>query len=68
MNYSKLLEGYLNKNSHIIDEKIKVLSCTDNGSFIRATIEWESKGIIESSHLDISLFDLIGFVYSKISV
>lgn len=60
-----LVTDYLNKNSHIVDEKVVVKSCTDNGNFVRVSIEWESDESLQSSTIEISLFDLINFTYSK---
>ncbi len=66
MDYYKLLNDYLNKNSHIIDEKVVVKSYTDMGSYITAYIEWETEDTLNSTNLEISLFDLLTFVYCKI--
>ena len=61
-----LIQDFLNKNSHIIDEKIVVKSITDCGVFINAFCEWEREDTHHSGNLDIYLFDLMVFIYSKI--
>ena len=48
-----------------IDEKIVLKSSFDNGSYVTALIEWEDKEAIYSSTVNISLLDLLNFVYSK---
>ena len=50
----------MNKN-----EKVVVKSCTDMGSYITAYIEWETEDALNSTNVEISLFDLLTFVYSK---
>ena len=62
---NKLVEDYLNRNSHIINEKVTVKSCIDNGSHVTVYIEWENDENINTTYLNISMFDLIGFIYSK---
>jgi len=61
-----LIQDYLNKNSHIIDEKVVVKSIIDNGNVIIAFCEWETEDAYNSGNLTISLFDLMVFIYSRI--
>jgi len=61
-----IVQDYLNKNSHIIDEKVVVKSIVDNGNYITAYCEWKSEEGLKSDYLTISLFDLMVFIYSKI--
>ena len=60
-----LVTDYLNKNSDIIDEKVVVKNCLDNGNYITALVEWENEQGLNSTHLDISLFDLMKFIYTR---
>lgn len=60
-----LVTDYLNKNSDIIDEKVVVKNCVDNGNYVTVLVEWECGESLNSTHLDISLFDLMKFIYSK---
>ena len=60
-----LIQDYLNKNSHIIDEKVVVKSIVDNGNFINAFCEWQNEEGLKSDYLTLSLFDLMVFIYSK---
>lgn len=64
--HKTLLEDYLNKDSHIINEKVVVKSFKDMGSYITAFIEWETEEALNSSNVEIPLFDLVTFVYSKV--
>jgi hypothetical protein len=62
----KLVEEYLNKNSHIVDEKVVVKSIIDYGYDISANITWETEEALHENNVTISLFDLMVFIYSKI--
>jgi hypothetical protein len=62
----ELVEEYLNKNSHIIDERVVVKGCIDKGHFVTVYAEWESEEGLKKDYLDISIFDLMVFIYSKI--
>ena len=67
----KLIEEYLNKHSKITNEKVVVLKYTDFGVFIKVLVEWENKITLNSEYslnkeyLEIPLFDLLIYVYSK---
>jgi len=61
MNYTKLLEDYLNRGEG--DAKVLTYYSTTEATVV---IRYEYKGKTEK--LDIPLFDLLTFVYSKISV
>lgn len=62
----KLIQDYLNKNSHIVDEKVVVKNYTDNGTYVTAFCEWQNEEGLKSNYLNIPLFDLMVFIYSKI--
>ncbi len=63
MDYYKLLNDYLNRDRDL-DNQYEVAYWDDRGSCIEVTYrhtEWES-----SERMNISLFDLLTFVYSKL--
>jgi hypothetical protein len=61
-----LIQDYLNKNSHIIDEKVVVKSVIDYEGFVAVNATWESEKGLQEDTLTISIFDLMVFIYSKI--
>lgn len=60
-----LITDYLNEKSNITGEKVIVKNCTDNGSYITVSVEWEYEGFNNHAFLDIPLFDLMNFIYSR---
>lgn len=62
MNYYKLLDDYLNYE----DEGCEVLSWEDRGTYIEVIFSRED--IAWNIDRQISIFDLLTFVYGKVSV
>lgn len=63
---NSLIQDYLNKNSHIIDEKVIVKNSIDYGDFVVVNVEWDSEEATHETTLKITPFDLMCFIYSKI--
>lgn len=65
MNYTKLLEDYLNETLYNGYTDNKVIEFLEAGYEIQCYVKYDD---VKSTNLSIPLFDLITFVYSKISV